>query len=228
MNVLIIEDEPAVASFIQRGLEDIGHQVVVAHDGSSGLLCFEKSDIHIVIMDIILPDINGLDVCREIRQRHGYGIPIIMLTALSDTEDVVKGLREGADDYIAKPFKFKELVARLESLSRRANIIPVNTVIRIDDLELNQHTRLVSRAGKNIRLTAREFELLSYLMQHANHVLSRESILAGVWEMDWDVETNIVDVYINYLRNKIDKPYERKLIKTIVGMGYIITMEDIS
>lgn len=228
MKVLIIEDEPAVASFIQRGLEDIGHQVVVAHDGSTGLLCLEKPDINIVIMDIILPDINGLDVCREIRQRHGYGIPIIMLTALSDTEDVVKGLREGADDYIAKPFKFKELLARLESLSRRSNITPVNTVIRIDDLELDQHARLVSRGGKNIRLTAREFELLSYLMQHANHVLSRDSILAAVWEMDWDVETNIVDVYINYLRNKIDKPYERKLIKTIVGMGYIITMEDIS
>jgi DNA-binding response OmpR family regulator len=227
MKILIVEDELNVASFLSRGLTEAGHQTAVAHSGEEGLQLAKDDQFDALILDLILPGIDGLEVCRQYREVNGFQTPILMLTALGSTENVVSGLQTGADDYLVKPFKFTELLARLEALSRRAAQKPVENVLRVADLEVNLISRLVRRGDTPIRLTAREYELLAFLMQNAGRVVSREAILANVWKMDWDVETNVVDVYINYLRNKVDKPYDPRIIKTVVGMGYIITEDSI-
>lgn len=227
MKVLIVEDEPNVASFIARGLAEAGHEPHMVHTGREGLNLASSEPFDAVVLDLILPDMTGLEVCLQFRDRKGYDTPVIMLTALGSTEDVVKGLQTGADDYLVKPFKFRELLARLEAHNRHRKAHYGADALKVGDLEIDTFRRIVRRDGQLIRLTAREYELLVYLMRHAGGVVSREAILASVWGMDWDVETNVVDVYINYLRNKVDKPFPSKLIQTVIGMGYILTEEEI-
>lgn len=227
MQILIVEDEPGVSSFLHRGLSEAGHSPDVAHNGEDGLRMALGKPYDLLILDLILPGMTGLELCRQFRESKGMDTPVLMLTALGSTEDVVAGLSTGADDYLVKPFKFKELLARVEALHRRSRLPGSDSLLQAADLQVDLQRRLVQRQGKPIRLTAREYELLVYLLKHKGRVVSRETILAAVWEMDWDVETNLVDVYINYLRNKVDKPFGTKLIKTVIGMGYILTDEEI-
>lgn len=228
MHILIVEDEPGVASFVARGLKEAGHEPDIAPTGELGLSKAIEGKYDALILDLILPGITGLEVCRRYREEKGFETPVLMLTALGSTEDIVAGLNVGADDYLVKPFKFKELLARIEALSRGRIKQVSSEKLSAGDLEIDLHRRVVSRGGDPIRLTAREYDLLVYLLKNKDRVVSRETILAAVWNMDWDVETNVVDVYINYLRNKVDKPFDRRLIKTMIGMGYILTEEDIA
>lgn len=227
MVILIVEDEPGVASFISRGLIEAGHHADIAKTGEIGLKKVMENTYDALVLDLILPGMTGLELCSKFRETKGYDTPIIMLTALGSTEDVVKGLQIGADDYLVKPFKFKELLARLEAMHRRRQQPASDTILQMDDLKIDQFRRVVLRNEKLLKLTSREYDLLLFLMKNPNRVLSRETILSSVWEMDWDVETNVVDVYISYLRNKVDKPAAKKLIKTVIGMGYILTEDDI-
>lgn len=228
MRILIIEDEQNVASFLERGLQEAGHSTVVANTGESGLVILREDSFDALILDLILPGMDGIEVCQTVRTEFGYDIIILMLTALSSTENVVAGLKMGADDYLVKPFKFAELLARLEALERRTIVENVSSeVYTLGGLEVDNYRRVVKRFGQPIRLTAREYELLLFLMKNEGRIVSRETILAEVWDMDWEVSTNVVDVYINYLRNKVDKGYDPKLIKTVIGMGYVMTKEDV-
>jgi DNA-binding response OmpR family regulator len=228
MRILIIEDEQNVASFLERGLQEAGHTAVVANTGESGLAILREDSFDALILDLILPGMDGIEVCQTVRTEFGYDIIILMLTALSSTENVVSGLKMGADDYLVKPFKFAELLARLEALERRTTMENnANEVYSLGGLEVDNYRRVVKRSGQPIRLTAREYELLLFLVKNEGRIVSRETILAEVWDMDWEVSTNVVDVYINYLRNKVDKGYNPKLIKTVIGMGYVLTKEDV-
>jgi two-component system copper resistance phosphate regulon response regulator CusR len=220
MKVLLIEDEQRVASFIRKGLEEQGIQVAQAFDGNMGLTMALGEQYDVVILDLVMPGMNGLEVCKRLRGEHGNQTPLLMLTALGTTDDIVNGLTIGADDYLTKPFKFKELLARIQALTRRKTISKKQ--LTVADLVLNADAKEVHRAGKRIELTAREFRLLEYLLQHKNRVMSRTDILENVWEINHDLGTNVVDVYINYLRNKIDHDFTVPLIKTVIGMGYTI------
>lgn len=224
-NILVVEDEVNVSSFIKRGLEEEGHKVEVAFDGAVALSISRFKEFDIIILDIILPQINGFEFCRIFREKMGYEIPIIMLTALGASDDIVKGLNLGADDYLVKPFKFKELLARVNALLRRRNLGLTYKKYHFADLELDTETKLVTRAGKMITLTSKEFRLLEFLMANPGRVLSRTSILESVWDANIDLNTNVVEVYINYLRNKIDKGFKKKLIHTLIGMGYVLKEE---
>lgn len=226
MNILLVEDEPNVAAFIKKGLEEQAYEVDVAYDGITGLLLARQKDYALAILDVIMPNLNGLEVCKQLRERDS-SLPILMLTALSSTDDVVTGLGAGADDYLAKPFKFKELVARVRALTRRKNLQAAATSkLTFADLEMDLDTKTVFRNGKNISLTAREFTLLEYFMKHPNKVLSRIDLLENVWELNFDLGSNVVDVYVNYLRNKIDKDFPVKLIHTVIGMGYALKLPE--
>lgn len=220
MKVLVVEDEPGVSSFIKKGLEENGIQVTQAFDGITGLKMAQRNKFDVVILDIIMPEMNGLEVCSRLRTEFGNDISILMLTASGTTEDIVDGLNTGADDYLVKPFKFRELLARVEALSRRG--IQASRILRVGDLELNSDTKETRRQDKRIELTAREFRLLEYLLRNKNKVVSRMDILENVWDVNHDLGTNVVDVYINYLRKKIDHGFSHPLIKTVVGMGYTI------
>lgn len=220
MRVLLIEDEQRVSSFIKKGLEENGIQVAVAFDGTTGLSLALSDNFDVIILDVIMPKMNGLEVCKAIRAEYGFQIPILMLTALGTTDDLVTGLDTGADDYLSKPFKFKELLARVNSLARRKSM--TGKILRIGDLKVNVDAKEVIRDGKVIELTAREFRLLEYLLINKNRVVSRTDILENVWDVNHDLGTNVVDVYINYLRKKIDHGFSIPLIKTVVGMGYVI------
>lgn len=226
MQILVIEDEKRVADLIKKGLEEQGYSVDQASDGLNGKKKALAMDYDTIIMDIILPGINGIDLCKEIRQVKP-DIPIIMLTALGTTDDKVEGLDAGADDYLVKPFEFKELLARIRSTTKRRqkprSLIP--TIWRIADLELDTSTFLVTRAGNEIKLTPKEFRLLLYMMQNKERVLSRTEIAEKVWETTFDTGTNFIDVYINYLRKKIDRDYPVKLIHTRPGIGFIFKDE---
>ncbi|MFN3840515.1 MAG: response regulator transcription factor [Cyclobacteriaceae bacterium] len=224
MRVLLIEDEPAVASFIRKGLEEHGMVVAQAFDGPTGLTLAMREEFDVIILDIVMPGMNGLDVCRQLREQQGMKTPVLMLTALGTTDDIVDGLTLGADDYLPKPFKFKELLARLNALTRRSKTL--SHVLRVADLELHRESKGVIRNHKPLELTAREFRLLEYLLLNKNRVLSRADILENVWDINHDLGTNVVDVYINYLRKKIDADFDPPLIKTVVGMGY--TIKDIA
>ncbi|QOI98396.1 MAG: response regulator transcription factor [Flammeovirgaceae bacterium] len=224
MRILLIEDEPSVASFIRKGLEENGMLVTQAFDGATGLTLALREEFDVIVLDIVMPGMNGLDVCKQIRTKHGMKTPILMLTALGTTEDIVEGLTTGADDYLPKPFKFKELLARINALTRRGKT--VSQVLRVADLELNRESKEVTRNNRPIELTAREFRLLEYLLINKNRVVSRVDILENVWDINHDLGTNVVDVYINYLRKKIDADFGKPLIKTVVGMGYIIKEVD--
>ena len=228
MRILIVEDEQNVASFLERGLQEAGHTAVVASTGERGLSLLREDSFDALILDLILPGMDGIEVCQTVRTEFGYDIIILMLTALSSTENVVSGLKKGADDYLVKPFKFVELLARLEALKRRTIVENISSeVYTLGGLEVDNYRRVVKRFGQPIRLTAREYELLLFLIKNEGRIVSRETILAEVWDMDWEVSTNVVDVYINYLRNKVDKGYDPKLIKTVIGMGYVLTKEDV-
>ncbi|MBK0403836.1 response regulator transcription factor [Adhaeribacter sp. BT258] len=222
MNILVVEDELNVAAFIKRGLEENSFEVDVAYDGNTGLLLARQKEYHLAILDVIMPGLNGLEVCRQLRNWDA-SLPILMLTALGTTDDVVTGLEAGADDYLAKPFKFKELLARVRALTRRKNLQNLTgSKLTFADLELDLDTKVVSRGGKNINLTAREFALLEYFMKNPGKVLGRIDLLENVWELNYDLGSNVVDVYVNYLRNKIDKEFPVKLIHTVIGMGYAL------
>lgn len=224
--ILVIEDEPNVAAFISQGLQESGYKVFVAYDGANGLELLKQKEIDLVVLDIILPGMDGREVAKKIRNLGYSALPIIMLTALGTTENIVKGLDAGADDYLLKPFKFKELLARIRARTRTIGV-PINEeqVLMIADLELDGDAKQVKRAGSEIKLTSTEFRLLEYLLKNRNRVLSRMDILENVWDINFNLGTNVVDVYVNYLRNKIDKKYDTKLIHTVIGMGYILKEE---
>jgi two-component system copper resistance phosphate regulon response regulator CusR len=221
MKILLVEDEPKVASFIKKGLEEQQNLVTIAYDGNMGVKLALELDFELIILDVILPYINGLEVCKQIRQ-FKKEVPILMLTALGTVNDKVQGLENGADDYMTKPFHFDELLARIKALDRRRTLVLPGTVYRVDDLEMDCFRKTVTRNGKVILLTAKEFTLLEVLMVNKNRVLSRVSIAESVWGISFNRGTNLIDVYINYLRAKVDKGYANQLIHTVIGMGYII------
>lgn len=224
MKLLLIEDEPSVISLIQRSLTTSGHEITVAMDGQSGLDMAKQYNFDLILLDLMLPVMNGMEVCRKIR-RTDTNTPILMLTALGTTENIVSGLDVGADDYMTKPFKLAELEARIRTLTRRGREQEKekNTgELKIADLILDKVTKTVKRYNQPIDLTATEFRLLEFLMVNQNRVLNRMEILENVWDINFNLGTNVVDVYINYLRKKIDKNKSDKLIHTVFGMGYVM------
>ena len=223
--VLLVEDDPRIARFVRRGLEAEGYVVDVSARGGDALERCRAVDYPLIILDRMLPDGDGLDVCRSLRQE-GNGGFILMLTARDARQDKVDGLRSGADDYLTKPFAFDELLARLQALLRRSRQAQAETsVLQVADLTLDPATRKVVRAGRQIALTAREFALLSYLMAHAGEMVSRTRLLSNVWEYGFDPGTKVVDVYIRYIRRKIDGAGEKPLIQTARGVGYGISAD---
>jgi two-component system, OmpR family, copper resistance phosphate regulon response regulator CusR len=221
--ILLVEDEQRIADTLRFGLKEQGFEVEVAYDGTLGYKLFQSMGFNLIVLDINLPGINGYDLCKLIRASNPE-IPVIMLTALNSLEEKIEGYDAGADDYIIKPFEFRELLMKIRVLLRRAgNLqIPVGNVLRADDLVMNLDAKEVTRNGNIINLTAKEFQLLEFLLRKKNKVVSRADIAINVWDIDFDTNTNIIDVYINYVRNKVDKPFEKKLIQTQIGMGYIL------
>lgn len=221
MKVLLIEDEPAVAGIIKKGLAENGYSITVAPDGNIGRDLALQHDFDVIILDIMLPGINGIQLCKTIRE-HKVFTPILFLTALGTTENIVSGLNAGADDYLVKPFKFAELEARLRSLKRRSQVKEQkDDVLYIGSLTINLEAKVIKQDNKPVNLTPTEFRLLKYFVHNRNKVLSRLQILEHVWGIDFNMGTNVVDVYVNYLRKKIESNSEQKLIQTVVGMGYI-------
>jgi two-component system copper resistance phosphate regulon response regulator CusR len=222
MRILLVEDEASVASFVKKGFENEGYVVDLAYDGIVAKSFFNTKSFDLVILDINLPGTNGYELCRYIKGIHPQ-IPVIFLTALDSIDDKTIGFESGAEDYLVKPFEFRELLLRSKSLIRRAGTSNVNTqTLKIADLEMDTQGKIVTRGGKRIELTAREFSLLEYLMINRGRVVSRIDIAEKVWDLDFDTSTNVIDVYINYLRKKIDKEFEQKLLHTVVGMGYML------
>jgi len=222
-NVLLVEDEVNIASFIKRGLNEFGHNVSVAYDGENGWNLAQTGQFDFLILDIIMPKLNGLDLCKQFRQKIGYQVPVIMLTALGTTDDIVRGLDAGADDYLVKPFSFQELEARIKALQRRTvSASDVLIELKCADLVLNCYTHKAHRGTEDIDLTVKEYRLLEYLLSHQGVAISRLTLLRDVWDKNFDTNTNIVDVYVNYLRVKIDKDFPRKLVHTVVGVGYMM------
>jgi heavy metal response regulator len=220
MRILIVEDERKIARFIERGLREEHYAVDVAFDGENGRSLAELNPYDLIVLDVMLPDEDGMQLCRELRVKH-VDAPILMLTARDRVLDKVRGLDSGADDYLTKPFAFEELLARVRALlRRRASGKPA--ALAVADLELDQITHQVTRGGKEIALTGREYTLLEYLMLNANRVVTRTMLYQHVWDINYDTYTNVVDVFVNYLRNKIDRGFEKKLIHTIRGVGYMM------
>ncbi|PJJ59790.1 response regulator [Hymenobacter chitinivorans] len=225
MKILLVEDEPKVASFLHKGLTEQTHAVDIATDGVTGLRLALSNPYDLLILDNLLPGLSGLEVCRQVRTQNS-SVPILMLTALGETDDKIRGLDAGADDYLVKPFAFQELLARIRALVRRRHEAPTGeTLLRLADLTLDPSRKLVQRAGQPIQLTAREFALLEYLLRNQGRVVSRVDILEQVWETSFDTGSNVIDVYINFLRKKVDKDFTPKLIHTLVGMGYVLREE---
>ncbi len=221
MNILLVEDETNVSNFIRKGLEESQHNVTLAYDGVMGLKLALEQEFDLLILDVILPNMNGFDLCMQIK-KYKSDTPILMLTALSTINDKVKGFNMGADDYLTKPFHFEELLLRIKALNRR-NRMPLLTIeFRAKDLVMNSFKKSVVRGDKEIILTQKEYNLLEYFLVNKNRVLSRTQIAEAVWGIDFDRGTNLIDVYVNYLRRKIDKDNEVALIHTVIGMGYIL------
>lgn len=220
--ILLVEDEVNIASFIQRGLQEFGHEVSTAHDGAAGWEWIQKESFQLLILDIIMPKINGLQLCSRYRQLYGFRTPVILLTALGTTDDIVSGLDAGADDYLVKPFSFQELEARMKALLRRSDTETGHPEGKCGDLVLDTASHRAIRNGRAIELTVKEFRLLEYFMMNQGIALSRLQLLKHVWDKDFDTNTNVVDVYVNYLRAKIDKDFNHKLIHTVVGVGYMM------
>ncbi len=221
--ILLVEDEVKIANTLQKGLIENGYHVDVAFDGIIGQRLFMANSYNLVILDINLPGINGYELCKFIRT-HDQHIPMIMLTAMSTTDDKIEGFDSGTDDYMLKPFEFKELLVRIRALLKRTmnQQMPVGNILTVGGLSMNLDTKEVKRDTELISLTAKEFQLLEYLMRNRNRVVSRADIAVNVWDIDFDTKTNVIDVYVNYLRNKVDKNFTGKLIHTQVGMGYIL------
>lgn len=223
MRILLVEDEHDLAAIIKQGLTEEGYVVDVAHDGEEGLYMAENFPVDGIILDIMLPLMDGLTVLSKLRKK-GNSTPVILLTARDALLDKIKGLDTGADDYLTKPFVFEELLARIRSLLRRKTQVK-EAVIRIADLEINTASHEVRRAGKDIQLSAREYALLEYMAYRLGSVVSRSEIVEHIYHEDTDMDSNVVDVYINYLRNKIDKGFAAKLIHTVRGAGYMLKEE---
>ena len=226
MNILIIEDDQRVSELIKRGLEEQGYEATLAYDGELGKKMALQNDYDLIITDIVLPKINGLELCKEVRAAKP-SVPIIMLTALGTTDDKIEGFDAGADDYLVKPFDFRELYVRVRTLLKR-NVQSANTqgfILKYGELEFNNQTKIVTRSGIEINLTPKELKLLEYLMRNSERVLSRTEIAEKVWDTHFDTGTNFIDVYINYLRKKIDKDFPTKLIHTKPGLGFIFKEE---
>lgn len=222
MKILIVEDEPNVVSVLTRGLSAEGFEVSVAPDGLIALEMVSAHTFALIVLDIMLPGINGLDLCRQIKKAYPQ-VPVIMLTALGTTENIVTGLDNGADDYLVKPFKVAELNARIRMLLRRYNgAHQAEDIITIADLVVNLSAKTVKRAEREITLTATEYRLLQFFARNKNKTLSRIDILENVWDINFNMGTNVVDVYVNYLRKKIDKNFTANLLHTVVGLGYIL------
>lgn len=225
MKILLVEDDPKVALFIREGLEDEGYEVDLVYDGQFGKRYALKNFYDIVLLDIILPYIDGIALCREIRHAKPE-MPIIFITALDDNVDKIRGFNAGADDYMVKPFEFNELLARIRAITNRAQRTAVySDTLRIADLLMDINTKTVTRGDTKIELTAKEFQLLEFFIKNKDKVLSRDEIAEKVWDLNFDPKSNIVDVYVNYLRKKIDKDFAVKLIHTSVGFGYIFKEE---
>ncbi|NSL87052.1 response regulator transcription factor [Chitinophaga solisilvae] len=226
MKILVIEDESKVGAFIKRGLEEHHHQVDVYTDGVQGQLAATSADFDLIILDIMLPGINGITICRNLRALE-VPAPVLMLTALNATQDIVDGLNAGADDYLAKPFHFSELIARINALARRRHSFKQDKeVLTLADLRLDTTSKTASREGQEIILTAKEYALLELFLKNTGKVLSRALIAEAVWGLEFDTGTNTIDVYVNYLRNKIEKGFSgEKLIHTVVGMGYVMKLK---
>jgi two-component system copper resistance phosphate regulon response regulator CusR len=226
MKILLIEDEPKVASFIKQGLEEQSYTVTIAYDGFFGHKLATENEFDVIIMDLMIPYMNGLELCKRLREED-IKTPILMLTALATTDDKVAGLEIGADDYMVKPFEFRELLARIKSLSKRfTDNVHSSKVLKIADLEMNLDQKSVKRSGKNIDLTAKEFSLLEFMLRNKYKVVSRAEISEKVWDIHFDTGTNVIDVYVNFLRKKVDKDFDKKLIHTMVGMGYVIRADE--
>lgn len=224
MRILVVEDEKKVASFIKKGLEEQSYAVDVAYDGLQGEQLVSQNEYDAIVLDVLLPKQDGIVTCQKIRNKK-IDTPILMLTALGDTEAKVRGLDSGADDYLTKPFHFEELLARVRALLRRKSK-DKSTVLQVGGLTLDPVTRKVEREGKQVRLTTREFALLEYLMRNKGTILSRAHIAQHVWNVSFDMESNVIDVYVKLLRQKVDKDFKKQLIHTMVGVGYVLKDDD--
>ncbi len=221
MKILLVEDEERLASFIRKGMSAEGYEVEIAYDGRTGLSLFRRDIYDIILLDVNLPQMNGFELCQIIRSEN-QTVPVLMLTALDSMADKSDGFNAGADDYLAKPFEFQELLLRLRALTRRNSGTGQKSILRLADLELNLDAKTVARAGKRIDLTTREYALMEYLILNKGKIISRVDISERVWSLNFDSNTNVIDVYISYLRKKIDKGFSPKLLHTIVGMGYVL------
>lgn len=222
MRILIVEDEVKVVDFLRMGLNEAGYDIEVAFDGQMGLRLALSKQFDLIILDVILPFMNGFDVCRKIREKD-VAVPVLMLTALGTTDDKLDGFNAGADDYLVKPFEFMELLARIKALSKRTTAgYMAGSFLNVSDLELDLNKKIAKRGNTIVELTAKEYILLEYLMRNKGRVVSRAEIAERVWEISYDTGTNIVDVYINLLRKKIDRDFDQKLIQTRIGLGYTI------
>ncbi|MFZ6010603.1 MAG: response regulator transcription factor [Bacteroidota bacterium] len=226
MKVLIVEDEQKLCTLIKHVLEENSYEVDVAYDGQIGEKLALRKNYDIIILDIIIPGINGLELCKIIKQNKP-STPILMLTALGTTEDKVTGLESGADDYLLKPFEFAELIARMRALVRRSgtSMMAQNTLLQYEDLKLDINKKVAIREGKEISLTAKEFQLLEYFIHNKGRVISRSELASKIWDIRFDTGTNVVEVYLNILRKKIDKDFDNKLLHTRKGLGYILQKE---
>jgi DNA-binding response OmpR family regulator len=220
MRILVVEDEAKVASFIRRALEEESYAVDVSAEGPGGLDLAESGSYDLIVLDVVLPGMSGIEILKELRKKK-IKTPVLILTAQSKLDQKVRGLDTGADDYLTKPFAIEELLARARALLRRGTGEAAG-LLQIGDLVLNPSTREVTRAGRRIELTTKEYALLEYLMRNAGRILTRPMISEHVWNLDFDTFTNVIDVYVNYLRNKIDKGHDRKLLHTVRGSGYVL------
>lgn len=222
LSILLVEDEKKIADVLKKGLVEQQFHVEVAYDGLIGKKLFDTYTFNLIILDLNLPGMNGYELCKYIRNRNEK-VPVIMLTALDTTDDKIEGFEAGADDYIVKPFDFKELLVRIKALLKRIyQHVQSTNILRVGDVVMNLDSKEVTRSGKGIVLTAKEFQLLEYLVRNKNRVVSRVDIALNVWDIDFDTKTNVIDVYVNFLRRKLDKDFPSKLIHTQVGMGYIL------
>jgi len=219
MHILVVEDDLRIAEFVTRGLEESGYTATVAHDGEDGFLAARYNDYDLIVLDLMLPKMDGIEVARKLRAA-GKATPMLMLTARDTERDKIRGLDVGADDYLTKPFAFGEFLARVRALLRRDTLTRAS-IMRIDDLELDTVARQVRRGGRDVALSAREYALLEYLVHHAGQILTREQLAEHVWS-DAEVESNVIDVYVRYLRQKVDAPFGQPLIHTVRGVGYTL------
>lgn len=219
--ILIVEDESHIAAILHRALKEAGYETYIALDGKMGAEMFDRIRPDLVVTDLVMPEIGGHELCRHIRSAKS-NVPILMLTAIGGTDDIVRGLDAGADDYLVKPFHLPELLARVRALLRRAEQTESHRMSIVADLTFDHETKEVRRSGALLKLTATEFRLLEFLVCNKGRLKTRMEILEEVWGVHFDPNTNVVDVYINYLRNKVDKPFEKKLIHTQVGLGFIL------